>query len=159
VKLTLTRGAIVALALAATVQAAAQTSTAARGPDATSTNAGVSTLTIDTRDTGVDLGLTRGADATAGAASPRRVEPPVDPHAGPATPTSGIVDAPTSFAPTRPTRATTPPRLPPLAPGRIDAATAAGAAAQSRAQGATSSHADGTRATVVGSTTQEAAPR
>jgi len=157
VKLTLTRGALLALALAATVQAAAQTSSAAGGTDATSAHTGVSTLTIDTRDTGVDLGLARGTDATARASSPRRVEPPMDPRANLAAPTSGIVDAPTSFAPTRPARAT-PPRLPPLAPGRIDAATAAGAAAQSRAQ-ATSSHADGTRATVVGSAAQDAAPR
>lgn len=156
--LTLTRGAIVALALAATVQAAAQTSGAAGATDAAMSNAGVSTLTIDTRDTGVDLGLSRGADAAARPA-PRRVDPPLDARASLAAPTSGIVDAPTSFAPTRPIRAATPSRLPPLAPGRIDAATAAGAAAQSRAQGGPSSHADGARATVVGSLAQDTAPR
>ena len=88
------------------------------------------------------------------------VEPPIDPRASLAPPTSGIVDAPTQLR----ADATRPARRRRRAfrrsrPGRIDAATAAGAAAQSRAQGATSSHADGTRATVVGSAAQDAAPR
>jgi len=162
VKLTPIRGAIAALAFAAAIEATAQAPARpiAAGASHASAPDDIATLTIDTRDTGVDLGLARGSDATAHASAARRdSEPPIERRASAVTTTSGIVDAPVSFAPTPPARAATTSRLPPLALGRTDAATAAGAAAQSRAQGGPSRQATGPRATRVGAATEDTVQR
>jgi len=170
VKLTLIRGALAALAVVAAVQAGAQTPTRSlesRAGEPALPGAGVATLTIDTRDTGVDLGLPRRAEGPA-SLTPRRADADVsgdarstvDARTTVAPATSGIVDAPGSFVPPPTVRTmNTVPRLPPLAVGRVDAMTAAGAAARSRAQAGSMRGTTGTHATVVGAATPDVAPR